>query len=103
MKIHHIRNKELMITIHLLMKIRGHQIDSERKKQEGDITQGKENKIESLKSMKVLYVIASINLYIHIITGHKRQRSEDSDSDEQCSFRKHKDYCKGSDSSLDGN
>ena len=53
--------------------------------------------------MKVLYVIASINLYIHIITGHKRQRSEDSDSDEQCSFRKHKDYCKGSDSSLDGN
>ena len=103
MKIHHIRNKELIVTVHLLMKIRGHQIDSERNKQEGDITQRKEKKTKNPKSIKVLYVIASIYLYIYIITGHKRQRSEDSNSDEQYSFRKHKSYSEGSDSSLDSN
>ena len=46
---------------------------------------------------------ASINLYITIIIGHKRQISEDSNSDEHNSFRKHKAYSKGSDSSLDSN
>ena len=48
-------------------------------------------------------MIASINLYINIIIGHKRQRSEDRNSDEHNSFRKHKAYSKGSDSSLDSN
>ena len=41
-----------------------------------------------------------MNLCTHIVTGHKRQRSEDSNSDERHSFRKHKDFSKGSDSSL---
>ena len=99
MKIHNIRNEQLMITVHLPMKSQGHQ--AERNRLEGDITQGKENKIENLKSINVLYMIASINLYIHIITRHKRQRSEDSNSDEHHSFRKHKVYSKGTDSSLD--
>ena len=48
-------------------------------------------------------MIASINLYIHIVTGHKRQRSGDSNSDGHNSFRKRKAYSKGSDSSLDSN
>ena len=48
-------------------------------------------------------MIASINLYINIITGRKRQISEDSNSDGHHSFRKHKSYFKGSDSSLDSN
>ena len=48
-------------------------------------------------------MIASVNLYIRIITGKKMQRSEDSNSDEHHSFRKHKAYSKGSDSSLDSN
>ena len=49
-------------------------------------------------------MIASINLYINIIIGHKRQISEDSNCDGHHSFRKHKGYySKGSDSSLDSN
>ena len=48
-------------------------------------------------------MIAFINLYIHIITGQKIQRLEDSNSDEHHSYRKHKAYSKGSDSSLDSN
>ena len=48
-------------------------------------------------------MIASINLYINIIIGHKRQRSEDSNSDGHHSFRKRKGYSKGSDLSLDSN
>ena len=33
-------------------------------------------------------IIDSINLYVYFITGHKRQRSEDSNSDEHQSFSK---------------
>ena len=48
-------------------------------------------------------IIASINLFIYFITGHKRQRSEDSNSDGQQSSSKRKAYSKGSDSSHDSN
>ena len=48
-------------------------------------------------------MIVSINLYIHVITGHKRKGSEESNSDGYHSFIKHKNYSKGSDSSLYSN
>ena len=48
-------------------------------------------------------IIASINLYIYFFTGHKRQRSEDSNSDGHRSSSKRKAYSKGSDSSHDSN
>ena len=48
-------------------------------------------------------IIASINLFTYFITGHKRQRSEDSNSDEHQSSSKRKAYSKGSDSSHDSN
>ena len=34
-----------------------------------------------LKELKGVIIIDSINLFIYFITGHKRQRSEDSNSD----------------------
>ena len=102
MKIHHNRNYELMITVHLLMRIQGHPVDMERNQQKGDITQRKEKLEVDLKNPEGV-IIASMNLCTHIVTGHKRQRSEDSNSDECHSFRKHNDYSKGSDSSLDSN
>ena len=48
-------------------------------------------------------IIASINLFIYFITGHKRQRSENSNSDGQQSSSKRKAYSKGSDTSHDSN
>ena len=48
-------------------------------------------------------IIASINLFTYFITGHKRQRSEDSNSERHQSSSKHKAYSKGSDSSHDSN
>ena len=48
-------------------------------------------------------IIASINLYIYFITGNKRQRLNESNSDEHQSSSKRKAYSKGSDSSHDSN
>ena len=50
-------------------------------------------KPKELKSI----IITSINLFIHIITGHKRQRSNESNSDEHQISSKHKAYFKESD------
>ena len=48
-------------------------------------------------------IIASINLFIYFITGNKRQRSEDSNSERHQSSSKHKANSKGSDTSHDSN